>query len=136
MDSLILRTVSRVACPLLLIVSAYLFFRGHDAPGGGFIAGVLLAGTAVLAVLAFGRENVVKRLKVPGLVISAAGILISVLTGLCAVLLGYPFLTSAHAYRLPFVQEVHFPTAVFFDLGVCVLVIGALFTLMASLGEE
>jgi len=135
LNSLILKTVVRLTVPLILAVSAYLFFRGHNLPGGGFIAGMMFVSAGVLAVLSYGWNQVRKRIKISSLILLASGLLLAMLTGLGAMFLGYPFLTSAHEYHLPILGHVHFPTATFYDLGVCLLVIGALLTLMVGLGE-
>jgi multicomponent Na+:H+ antiporter subunit A len=126
---LILLTTERVLVPGMLLLSAYLFLRGHNAPGGGFIA-ALVAGIAVaFAFLAHGRAERVLRPRP----LLAGGLLISVGVGLAPLAVGQPFLTPLHA-TLP--GALRLSSTLLFDLGVYLLVLGLVVTAVNRLGAR
>lgn len=137
--SLMLRIVAGFVMPLALAVSAYVFWRGHNLPGGGFIAGLITAAALVLQYIALGQAEAEARLggdtaRRFSLWI-ALGLTIAGLTGAGAFLFGQPFLTSAFAHPvLPLLGEMGLATAALFDLGVYVTVVGATMLLFATLG--
>jgi multicomponent K+:H+ antiporter subunit A len=138
--SLLLRMAAGFLLPLALAVAAYLFWRGHNLPGGGFIAGLVTAAALVLQAIALGQAEAEARL---GGESSrrftrwiAAGLAIAGLTGVGAFAFGHPFLTSAYAHPvLPVLGDVGLATAALFDLGVYVTVVGATLLLFATLGD-
>ncbi len=132
---LILAVVSRAVLPLALVVAAYLRQRGHKAPGGGFIAG-LVAGTAlVLQYLASGKRWAEARVGFDHLWVVAAGVLLATVTGIGSWLVGYPFLTSTFAYLpVPVIGELELATALLFDLGVFLAVVGTIMLILSRLG--
>jgi multicomponent K+:H+ antiporter subunit A len=126
-NPLILRAAARVILPFGVLVAVYLLLRGHNLPGGGFIAGLVLAAALVVTRIA-GGSPLPGRL-VHGVVI-AAGLAVAAGTGAGAIAFGYPFLTSTFGHPvLPIVGEVPLASAALFDLGVFVTVVGA--TLLA-----
>lgn len=151
MTTLILRTTARVVLPLVLVYSAALFFQGHNQPGGGFIAGVLTAAGIALMYMAYDVDYFEKttlgggegehhfRSTVVGFYrhASAAGLLIAVAGGIAAVLLGYPFLSQSYVESsLPLFGDVEVASAIVFDFGVYVVVVGALLTIVSLMGGE
>jgi len=127
----------RLLLPLALLVSAFLFLRGHNDPGGGFIAGLVTAVALILLYLGAGLEWTRQRLAVNYRAVAAAGLLIAGATGLIA-MLGFdlPFLTSAHGYvHWPVVGKVPLASAMGFDLGVYLTVVGAVMLALTRLGE-
>jgi multisubunit Na+/H+ antiporter MnhB subunit len=134
LGSPILRTVARVAVPATVAASVAIFLQGHNLPGGGFIAGVLAAAAGAMHLLAFGLERAAK---VRWWRISVTGLLVSLMTGTVPLLTGKSFMdhTILH-FHLPFLGETHLPTATFFDLGVYLIVLGALMTVFVELGLE
>src|SRR5690606_30656792 len=118
--------VTRALLPVALVVALHFFLRGHNEPGGGFVAGLVVAIALLMQYITSGTRWVEARTHVLPARWIAAGLLCCAATGLGAVLLGYPFLTShtAHA-TLPLLGEVHLPSAAFFDLGVLCVVVGA-----------
>jgi len=128
-NPLILRSAARFLLPFGTIVAIYLLLRGHNLPGGGFIAGLVLASALVLLRIAGGAP-----LPAPGALVHpaliAVGLLVAIVTGAAAIALGYPFLTSAFGHPVwPVVGEVPLASAALFDLGVFITVVGA--TLLA-----
>jgi multicomponent K+:H+ antiporter subunit A len=133
---MILTTVSQAILPLALLVSAFIFLRGHNQPGGGFIAGLITAVALILVYMARGVEWTHQRLDFEYQPVAIAGVAIATLTGLGSWLFGKPFLTSAFGYfSLPLVGKFELATAMLFDLGVYLAVVGATLMILANLGE-
>jgi multicomponent K+:H+ antiporter subunit A len=137
--SLMLRIAASVVLPLALAVSAYVFWRGHNLPGGGFIAGLITSAALVLQAMALGQGEAQARLGGDtGRRFSlwiALGLSIAGLTGVGAFAFGHPFLASAFAHPVvPVLGEMGLATAALFDLGVYVTVVGATLLLFATLG--
>jgi multicomponent K+:H+ antiporter subunit A len=131
----ILASVSRLLLPLALLVSAFVFLRGHNLPGGGFVAGLVTAAALILQYLANGATWTNARLPADLHPAIAWGLLIATLTGLGSLALGYPFLTSAHGHvHLPLVGDLELASAMGFDLGVYLTVVGATLLILIQLG--
>jgi len=133
---IMLSTVARLVLPIALLVSAYIFLRGHNLPGGGFIAGLITAVALTLQYMAGGLVWAQARMLTPFRPLIGAGLLIAVLTGLGSWVFGYPFLTSAHGHvSLPLIGEFELATAMLFDLGVYATVVGSTLLILANLGK-
>ena len=131
-NPLIVRTVTQVVLPLAALVAVFLFLRGHNLPGGGFIAGLVLACAILVLRIGGGGRPVLDPVHLPYQPWIAGGLLVALLTGMGSIVLGYPFLTSAFLHPvLPFVGEVPVASAAFFDLGVFVVVVAA--TMLATI---
>jgi multisubunit Na+/H+ antiporter MnhB subunit len=128
-ESPIVRVIARFAMPLTLLVAARIFFQGHDLPGGGFIAGVLVAAAGAMHLLAFGTHRAIR---VPWWRVSILGLSISLATGTVPLLRGRAFMDNEILHLGP----IHLPTATFFDLGVMLIVIGTLMTIFVELSLE
>jgi multicomponent K+:H+ antiporter subunit A len=125
-NPLLVRTVTRVVLPLAALVAVFLFLRGHNLPGGGFIAGLVFACAILVLRIGGGGRPILDPARLPYQPWIAGGLLIAALAGAGAVLLGYPFLTSASLHPvLPVVGEVPIASAAFFDLGVFFVVVAA-----------
>jgi multicomponent K+:H+ antiporter subunit A len=118
--------MTRVMLPLFLMVGVYIFLRGHNEPGGGFIAGLVVAIAVVVQYMASGFSWADQRQRYPYHGIIGAGVLVAGLTGIGAWYAGKPFLSSAFGYfRIPPMEEFELATAMGFDLGVFLAVVGA-----------
>lgn len=136
MRSLILHKVARAVLPVTTLFAIYLLLRGHNEPGGGFIAGLVTASGVMLQGLAFGVARTRQRLG--PLLRSAAwvGLAVAAVTGLAPVLWGLPFLTHGHTYLpVPGGEPVHLSTTLVFDVGVYMAVVGVTATLMSVFAE-
>ncbi len=135
--SLVLEVATRMIFPLIMVLSAYFFFGGHNTPGGGF-AGGLTAGLAlVLRYLAGGRYELGETLPFDAGKILGAGLGLSAGTAVASLLLGAPVLSSALIeVDLPVLGTVKFVTALFFDLGVYLIVVGLVLDVLRSLGAR
>jgi len=131
----VLVVIARTMLPLALLVAVYLFLRGHNLPGGGFIA-ALVAGTAlILQYLADGSAMAQTRIGWRYRLLVGAGLLIAAITGMGSLAAGYPFLTSSFTYlTLPVVGSFEVATAMLFDLGVFVAVVATVMLVLAYLG--
>jgi len=134
---LIPRVVMRWMFPFILLLAAHLFLRGHDLPGGGFAAGVAVSIAFVLQYMASGAKWVEERLAIRPIVWIGVGLLIAAASGAGAWVFGYPFLTSWFSYAdLPLLGRVPLATAVLFDLGVVILVVGATVLTLVALAHQ
>ncbi len=123
--------------PVILVLSVYLFIRGHDLPGGGFSAGLTLSIAFLLQYLAGGTRWAEDRIRILPLRWMGAGMLLAAFTGIGAWFLGYPFLTSHSRYLdLPLIGTVPAATALLFDLGVFALVVGSTVLILVALAHQ
>lgn len=127
---------ARLLLPLVLLVGIYIFLRGHNQPGGGFIAALVFSIAILLQYLASGFDWTDERRRIGEHRLIAAGVLIATATGLGSLLFGAPLLTSSFGYfHLPLVGEIELATAMFFDLGVACVVVGAVTMALAQLSH-
>ena len=127
--------LGQIVFPLALTVAIYLFLRGHDAPGGGFIAGLVLVIPVLLQYLIQGMAAFERQYRIDYLRCIGAGLLVALAAGLAPLAWGLPFLTSGHATpELPLVGPVPLASAMVFDAGVCLVVFGASMQILSSLG--
>jgi multicomponent K+:H+ antiporter subunit A len=127
---------TRVMMPITLMVALFIFLRGHNQPGGGFIAGLVVAIALIMQYMASGFDWAAARQKYPYHGIIAAGIFAALVTGLGSLFLGYPFLTSSYGYfKLPFIETFELATAMAFDAGVFLCVVGAVMLALESLSR-
>ncbi len=125
--------VTRVMMPVVLLVGVYIFLRGHNEPGGGFIAGLVVAIAVVMQYMASGYAWADARQRYPYHGIIGTGVLVAGLTGIGAWFFGSEFLTSAFGYfRIPPFQKFELATAMGFDLGVFLCVVGAVMLSLES----
>jgi multicomponent K+:H+ antiporter subunit A len=123
--------------PVVIVLSAYLFLRGHDAPGGGFAAGVAMAAGFILQYMAGGTVWVEDRLRILPVKWIGGGLLLAALTGAASMLLGEAFLTSYFRYvELPLIGKLPVASATLFDLGVFGLVVGATVLMLIAIAHQ
>ena len=137
MHSLILRTLAIWLLPALVLASFYLLLRGHQAPGGGFAAGLTAATGYVLLAIAHGPQRACDSLPLAPVALLALGLGVALLSALAALTLGAAPMTGLWwTLHLPRVGEIALGTPLLFDLGVYLLVIGAVTGFILSLTEE
>jgi multicomponent K+:H+ antiporter subunit A len=133
---LMLQLASRWVLPFAVLISFYLFLRGHNLPGGGFIAGLVLALAVLLMHVAHGHAWVDARLPRDATPWAGWGLLVATATGAAAWFFGSPFLTSTYDYPwLPGVGGVPLASASMFDLGVYLVVTGATLVMLLSISR-
>ena len=123
--------------PVIIVVAVYLFMRGHDLPGGGFIGGLTMAIAFILQYMAGGTRWVEDRLRILPVVWIGSGLAIALLTGIGSWVFGHPFLTTYFQYTdIPWIGRVPTATALLFDLGVFLLVVGSTVLILIALAHQ
>ncbi|MGP9814278.1 monovalent cation/H+ antiporter subunit A [Rhodopseudomonas sp. NSM] len=130
---LLLVVAARALLPLAITVGVYIFLRGHNQPGGGFIAGLVVATAIIMQFMASGYTWSAEQRRIDGHRLLGAGVLAAAATGIGAFLFGRPFLTSAFVYvPVPLIGNVELASAILFDIGVFLTVVG---TVVLSLSQ-
>lgn len=127
----------RLLFPIMAVVAVYFFMRGHNLPGGGFVAGLTFSVAIIVQYMLAGTEWVEARLRLQPHRWLALGLLIACATGVGAWWFGHPFLTTHTAHvTLPLLGEIHLPSAFLFDLGVFGVVVGATILILVALAHQ
>lgn len=126
MNSIILRTSSRLVLPAAIVFSIYVLLRGHNEPGGGFIGGLIAAAGIAVHALPRGRDSLLRTLRVPPKALIGAGLMFALVSGLPALLLGTAYLT--HQWPFP---VLGLGTTLVFDVGVYLCVVGSVLTFLS-----
>jgi multicomponent K+:H+ antiporter subunit A len=130
----IMAALVRLLLPLALLVAVFIFLRGHNLPGGGFIAGLVTAVALIMQYLANGSDWTQARMPRNLHPAIGLGLLVALCTGVVSMLFGHPFLTSAHKHlHLPF-ADYELASAMAFDLGVYLVVVGATLLILVHMG--
>jgi multicomponent Na+:H+ antiporter subunit B len=122
--------------PLLLLFAAFLLLRGHNEPGGGFVAGLVVSMALVLHAASFGIPAGRRVLVVDPSRLLGGGLLIALASGLPAALQGRPFMRALWTEVPTGGAAVDLGTPLLFDLGVCLVVIGFVLTIVFTLAED
>ena len=134
---LVPRLVTTWLFPFIVLLALHLFLRGHDLPGGGFAAGIAMTVAFMLQYMANGAEWVEERLRIQPISWIGAGLMVAVLAGCGSWLFGRPFLTAYFAYwHPPLLGKVPVASALLFDLGIMVLVVGASALMLVALAHQ
>lgn len=133
MSSLILRVASNFLLVLTLLFSIWALFRGHNAPGGGFIGGLLAASAFALYLLAYGVSGLKKIIKINLALLLGLGLFASLLSGLISLLYGKAFLEGV--WLKTKILYVKIGTPILFDVGVYLVVVASILMIMMALEE-
>jgi multicomponent Na+:H+ antiporter subunit B len=149
-----MRTTARIVVPIILVVAISLFLQGHNLPGGGFIGGVLATTAFALVYVAYGldfleetvlgREVAARGSPFEDRIVAAyrrtfaLGLVVAVVAGLVPLAFGLGFLsqTFVHLGGVPLYHEIELASALAFDLGVFLVVVGGLLTILSVVGAE
>jgi multicomponent Na+:H+ antiporter subunit B len=135
--TLILRTATKYLFPLLLLFAVFLLLRGHNEPGGGFVAGLVAASAFALYALSSGVPAARRALQLDTHNLIGAGLLLALGSGVYPMLFGRPFLTGLWAkLSLPIIGVMELGTPFIFDIGVSLVVLGVVLLIIFSLAEE
>ena len=135
--SLILDTAVRLVFHTVLVFGLYLLFAGHNQPGGGFVGGLVAGCAFVLQHAVGGREAPARAVPVDPGVLLGSGLLLSAGTGAAAWVFGGQFLESGKLeLDVPVLGVVKATSALPFDMGVFLVVVGLVLALLQTLGEE
>ncbi len=127
---------TRALLPLALLVGVYMFLRGHNQPGGGFVAGLVVTIALIVQYMVSGYQWAAERISIDYHSWIGWGILLAAGTGVASMILGYPFLTNAHEhFDLPYLGSLDISSALVFDLGVLMTVVGAVMLALANLSR-
>lgn len=136
-NDVILRTVTKAAIVMILTFSIYLFFGGHHNPGGGFVGGLSTASGLVLLYIAFDMDTIRANIPIDFKKMAGFGVLLAVGTGMGSLFFDVPFLSHTFGeVHLPVFGETELATAVIFDLGVALAVIGTAMTIILTISED
>ncbi|MNC23140.1 Na(+)/H(+) antiporter subunit B [compost metagenome] len=136
-NDVILQTVSKAVVFIILVFSLFLFLAGHNNPGGGFIGGLMTSAALVLLAIAFGMKEVARTIPLDFRKVLAVGLLLAFITGSGSFLFDAPFMSHAFGYfHLPLLGTTELATAVLFDLGVYLAVVGVTMTILFTIGRD
>ena len=126
MNPVLLQLTSGYLSKILYLLAILFFLKGHNSPGGGFIAGLMVASAVMLDMLAFGVVKVKKSMILAPLKMAACGVVLALFASLIPVFYGQPFFTGVWVpeFTVPFLGKMHIGTPLLFDLGVFMTVIG------------
>ncbi|MBC8129486.1 MAG: Na+/H+ antiporter subunit B [Rhizobiaceae bacterium] len=136
MRSLILRTVAPTLTSLMLVFSVFVLLRGHNEPGGGFIGGLIAASAFALYGLSHGVGPVRRAMVLHPMTIAALGLILAVLSGAASLVVGTSFLTGLWWFPEFLGGDVGISTPLFFDIGVYLVVVGAVASIALGLEER
>ena len=137
MNSLILRTSTRLLLTLMLLFAGFLLLRGHNEPGGGFVGGLVAAAAFALYLIAEGPAATRRALHLDPRTMIAGGLLVAAGSGAMGLVIGQPFLTALWGeLPLPGLPPITLGTPLLFDAGVFLVVLGVIQTIVLTLAEE
>jgi multicomponent Na+:H+ antiporter subunit B len=137
MTSGILRTTARLLKPLLLVFSVIVLLRGHNAPGGGFVGGLVAAAAFALEAISVDVASARNALRVCPQTLLGAGLSVAALSGMTGLFAGKPFLTGeSFTIAVPAIGPLAIGTVLAFDAGVYLVVLGAVLLIIFTLAEE
>lgn len=136
-NNVIVQTASKFAFFIIILFSVYIFFAGHNSPGGGFVGGLLTTGAFVLLLLAYDLKTVQKLLPINPMIVVAIGLLLALSMASTSLLFNVPFFTHVFDdFYLPLFGETSLHTAMIFDAGVYLVVVGATLTIIQTIGGD
>lgn len=135
-DSLVLRTTVRYLLALLILFSVFVFERGHNEPGGGFIAGLVAAAAFALYSIAYGAQETRRALRIEPRVLIGLGLLTALASGMIGMAFGGAFLSGLWGkIQLTSRSALEAGTPILFDIGVYLTVLGVTLTIVFALEE-
>lgn len=135
--SIIFEVTTRLLFHTMLVFAMWLLFTGHNAPGGGFAAGLVTGLALAVRYLAGGRYELAEAAPLHPGALLGTGLFVATGAGMFPLLLGGEVLQSAlFDFTLPLIGEVHLATSLFFDIGVYLVVVGLILDILRSFGSE
>lgn len=135
MKTIILKTASNYMLPLLLVFSVFILLRGHYLPGGGFVGGLIASIAFVLHAFANSLHNTKELIRIHPGFLMPLGLGLSFLSGVAPLLGGDPFMTGVWAHD-PLPVLGYLGSALFFDIGVYLVVVGVTLTIIFTISES
>jgi len=135
--SLILSCIARTVLPVAVVFAIHLLLRGHQAPGGGFIAGLLVGAVLILQYVAIGTSALRRAFRINYRIIMITGLALAVSTGCAGLIWGTTFLYShVWHWQVPFLGTVELASAAVFDMGVFLVIVGSILLILGTIGES
>ncbi|GKV66603.1 MULTISPECIES: Na(+)/H(+) antiporter subunit B [Sporosarcina] len=136
-NDVILQTTAKVVFFIIFLFSIHIFFAGHYAPGGGFVGGLLTTGAIILLLLAFDLKTIQQILPFNFTIVTAIGLVLALATAAGSIVFNVPFFTHAFDdFYLPLFGKTSLHTAMLFDSGVYLVVVGSAITIIQSIGGD
>ncbi|BAQ08509.1 monovalent cation/H+ antiporter subunit b [Bacillus sp. OxB-1] len=136
-NDVILQTTTKVVFFMIFLFSIHIFFAGHYTPGGGFVGGLLTTGAIVLLLLAFDLKTIQRALPFNFTIVIAVGLVLALGTASASIFFNVPFFTHAFDdFTLPLFGVTSLHTAMAFDAGVYLVVVGAAITIIQTIGGD
>jgi Domain related to MnhB subunit of Na+/H+ antiporter. len=136
-NDVILHVVTKIAVIIIFTFAIDLFWSGHQVPGGGFVGGLAVTGAIVLLYLSFDIETVSQNIPLDFKNVAAVGCMIAIGTGMIPVFFGGNFLDQTFGFlELPIFGETELTTALLFDLGVALAVVGTGVNIILSISGD
>ncbi|MES0882939.1 Na(+)/H(+) antiporter subunit B [Roseibium sp. SCP14] len=136
MRTVIFRTIAPYLAALMVLFSIFVLLRGHNEPGGGFIGGLIAASALAIFGIACGVASVRRAIVFHPMSISGFGLFIGALAGTLSFFQNQPFMTSQWLIFDLFDVEIPLSTPLVFDIGVYLVVVGAISSIALSLEER
>jgi multicomponent Na+:H+ antiporter subunit B len=136
MNTLIFRTVAPFLTALMLVFSVFVLLRGHNEPGGGFIGGLIAASAFAIYGIAYGVAAVRRAIWFHPMSVAGFGLLLATLSGFLSIFAGVPFMTGLWIYPHLFGVEIALSSVMSFDIGVYLVVVGAITSIALALEEK
>ncbi len=136
MRTLIFRTVAPYLASLMVVFSIFVLLRGHNEPGGGFIGGLIAASAFAIYGIACGVSPVRRALYFHPMGIAGFGLMIGTIAGILSIFAGVPFMTGLWVYVPLFNDTLALSTVLLFDIGVYLVVVGAITSIALALEER
>ena len=136
MSTLILRTAAKLLVPMGLALAVFIYWKGHQTPGGGFVAGLVASVALVVHRMSEGPADLRRMLPCRERFLVGLGLLLALGTGVGALVFGLPFMSSAHGYIAMDGKITEWATAMVFDLGVFFVVTGVVVGMIDALSWE
>lgn len=136
-NDVILQTTAKVVFFIIFLFSIHIFFAGHYAPGGGFVGGLLTTGAIILLLLAFDLRTIQQILPFNFTILTAIGLVLALSTAAGSIFFNVPFFTHAFSdFDLPLFGKTSLHTAMLFDSGVYLVVVGSAITIIQTIGGD
>ena len=136
-NDVILQTTAKVVFFIIFLFSIHIFFAGHYAPGGGFVGGLLTTGAILLLLLAFDLRTIQQILPFNFTIVTAIGLVLALSTAAGSIFFNVPFFTHAFSdFDLPLFGKTSLHTAMLFDSGVYLVVVGSAITIIQTIGGD
>lgn len=136
MNTLIYRTIAPLIAVVMIVFSVFITLRGHNAPGGGFIGGLVAASAIAIYGMAMGPDATRRAMKIDPMAIAGAGVVLAALSGLLSIPFNMPFLTGLWTSLHLGDTEVDLSTPMFFDIGVYLVVLGTISAIALGLAGD